>query len=316
MHFPTGFIGDPHNVPACSLTEFSLHACSPDSQVGVAEVLGTLRQAAVQPGAPCRPGGPGRLLRPGAETPLFIVLHARTGSDYGLDATSSPIYHCCRSPTIAVHSGACPRTRATTTNASRLGTTEGVECKPYPGGCFGPVKSTSPPAPYLQNPTTCGVPLTASHSIEYYSGSRQAEDDWPATTGCDQLTFNPSLTATPTTEAADSTSGLDVTLKVPQTQSPTAPSPSEIRSVDDDASRTGSRWRPTAPTARSPAPTRNSRSTHGGSGALSRVRQDRHLDASTARRCPARSRAASTSASPCPGRPTASSSPPTASPPT
>ena len=99
-----------------------------------------------------------------------------------------------------------------------------------PGRLLRPGESSSPPAPYLQNPTTCGVPLTASHSIEYYSGAVVTpRSAWPATTGCDQLTFNPSLTATPTTEAADSMSGLDVTLKVPQTQSPTTPSPSEIR---------------------------------------------------------------------------------------
>ncbi len=54
---------------------------------------------------------------------------------------------------------------------------------------------------------------------------------WPATTGCDQLTFNPSLYAQPTTKQADSPSGLDVDLSVPQLVSPTAPAPSEIRAL-------------------------------------------------------------------------------------
>ena len=40
MHFPTGFIGRPAHVPACSLTEFALHACPPESQVGVLEIQG------------------------------------------------------------------------------------------------------------------------------------------------------------------------------------------------------------------------------------------------------------------------------------
>ena len=57
------------------------------------------------------------------------------------------------------------------------------------------------------------------------------EADWPASTGCDQLSFNPSLYAQPTTDATDSASGLEVDLRVPQLQSPTAPSPSEIRAT-------------------------------------------------------------------------------------
>ncbi len=57
------------------------------------------------------------------------------------------------------------------------------------------------------------------------------EDDWPTSTGCDQLSFNPSLYAQPTTDATDSPSGLEVDLTVPQLQSPTAPSPSEIRAT-------------------------------------------------------------------------------------
>jgi hypothetical protein len=68
--------------------------------------------------------------------------------------------------------------------------------------------------------------------VDYYEGSvAHAESAWPATTGCDQLSFDPSLTASPTSEAGDTASGLDVDLKVPQPESPTVPSPSEIKSV-------------------------------------------------------------------------------------
>jgi hypothetical protein len=232
MHFPTGFIGNPHSLPACSLTEFSLHQCAPESQVGVLEAFGTLRQAIynlVPHGD--EPGLVGFYI-PAASTPLFIVLHSRTGSDYGLDATSSAVFHLLPLPGIAVHLWGVPADPSHDSNRFPLGQTEGVECKPYPGGCYGSLASRSAPAPYLQNPTTCGVPLTASHTIYYYTGAvANAEDDWPVTTGCDQLTFNPSLKATATTTAGDSASGLDLLLKVPQTQSPTAPSPSEIRSV-------------------------------------------------------------------------------------
>jgi hypothetical protein len=90
---------------------------------------------------------------------------------------------------------------------------------------------TIPPAPFTQNPTTCGVPLTARTDLEYYGGTVvHAEAPYPATTGCQQLSFNPSLGLKPTTTQADSPAGIDVDLKVPQTQSPFTPSPSELRS--------------------------------------------------------------------------------------
>lgn len=54
---------------------------------------------------------------------------------------------------------------------------------------------------------------------------------YPATTGCDQLSFNPSLSAQPTTTSTDTPSGLEVNLSVPQEESPETPSPSEIRST-------------------------------------------------------------------------------------
>ena len=43
--------------------------------------------------------------------------------------------------------------------------------------------ATVPPAPFLQNPTTCGVPLTVTGEIEYYGGDVGKEDvPWPETT--------------------------------------------------------------------------------------------------------------------------------------
>jgi len=180
---------------------------------------------------PDEPGLVGFYVR-AAQTVIFTSLHARTGSDYGLDSTTSAIYHFFPVNNTNIRIWGVPADPVHDASRFPAGKPEGVECKPYPEGCYGPVKSTATIAPYLQNPTTCGVPLTASHTVEYYTGNVvTAESAWPATTGCDELTFNPSLTVAPTTSAADSVSGLDVTLKVPQTQSPTAPSPSEIRST-------------------------------------------------------------------------------------
>ena len=92
--------------------------------------------------------------------------------------------------------------------------------------------SSSPRIPFLNNPTVCGGSLTTNLEIlAYDEGTSFAESPYPATTGCDQLSFNPSLSAQPTTTASDTPSGLEVDLSVPQQQSPEVPSPSQIRAT-------------------------------------------------------------------------------------
>src|SRR5262249_40138678 len=91
MHLPTRFIGDPHNAPACRLTEFALHQCPPESQVGVVEIQNAVREAMFNLVPHADEAGLTGFYVLGANTALFVILHARTGSDYGLDATTSPI---------------------------------------------------------------------------------------------------------------------------------------------------------------------------------------------------------------------------------
>ena len=41
VHFPAGFIGNPHATPQCSVAEFSANECPIDSQVGIVNVFAT-----------------------------------------------------------------------------------------------------------------------------------------------------------------------------------------------------------------------------------------------------------------------------------
>ncbi len=56
-----------------------------------------------------------------------------------------------------------------------------------------------------------------SNSWEEPENWPEAETEIPAVTGCERLPFFPSLEVTPTTRAAESSSGLNVSLVVPQT---------------------------------------------------------------------------------------------------
>src|SRR6185312_10705616 len=101
----------------------------------------------------------------------------------------------------------------------------------------GPEISNLPEKPAFSNPTTCvRDPLTKQPYSElitqaYDHVEYTEQDPWPVATGCDQLNFNPSQAAKPSTEAADSASGLDTLLHVPQNESPATPADSEIKAT-------------------------------------------------------------------------------------
>jgi hypothetical protein len=240
-HLPTGVIGNPHAVPACPLLLFALNECPSDSQIGLAKTAPVFQEIMapiynLEP-KPDQAGLIGFKIHE-AGTTQYVELSGRTNSDYGLDSISTTIFHSSPIDRVNVDLWGVPADpshdpfRFITTHPPSL-----KDC-PVPGGfseCSAEVLGTSssqPPEPYLQNPTTCGVPLSSSIEIEFYTGVvKTAEAPWPATTGCDQLAFNPSLTAKPTTTEADTPTGLDVDLEVPQVLNPYSPSPSQIRGV-------------------------------------------------------------------------------------
>ena len=238
VEFPAGFIGNPHAVAECSAQQFLVDRCPVDSQVGLAkpDVLLADGCCAIPGWAPVynlvpEPGQAGLLGFKGYyfNFPIFTVLSARTGgegphgSDYGLNAEVRGItrlFGLVRFKQIIWGVPASP-----VHDEWRFQKGGG-----FPSGT--PTASNLSERPYLSMPTSCLGPLKSTLvSIAYDHGVHEREADWPETTGCDQLGFNPSLAANPSTVQADTPSGLDVKLKVPQKESPVTPSDSEIRAV-------------------------------------------------------------------------------------
>jgi hypothetical protein len=230
--FPPGVIGDPHALPVCTLLALSEHNCPVESQVGIASaILGQEPLYNMEP-HPDEPGLVG-FAAPLINAPVFIALSARTDSDYGLTATSGGIFHLLPLAAFGLHLWGVPGDPKHDINrwpAPQGGF--GLCGEPYPVQCNPAQSFNAPVRPYFENPTACGEPLSLRLDALFYDNTlAHAEGVWPSTTGCDQLTFNPNLTAKPTTTQADSASGLDVHLSVPQTQSPSTPSPSEIKAA-------------------------------------------------------------------------------------
>ncbi len=202
------------------------------------------------------------------DAPIFIDVSARTNSDYGVDATVSNIDHTAplhSSQTVIWGVPAAPvhnylRFRfeevhpAELVLGSQLCSPNGTEATGNPadayqwclnGTILGPVgnanssaypegvPSNSPETPFFQNPTTCGLTSleTSLNILSYDGGESEAGSTWPATTECSQLTFNPSQAIEPTTTAADSPSGAEFRLTIPQFESPSVPSPSELKAA-------------------------------------------------------------------------------------
>jgi hypothetical protein len=157
------------------------------------------------------------------ELPIYTVLSARTGGDYGLDADTDGIEHIYSILNVAYELWGVPADPIHDPQRDGVPNEEGIVDVP----------SDLPPIPFLQNPTNCtAAPQSATATLRSYEGTEHVVTaPWPRTTGCDQLGFNPSLSAQPTTTSTDSPSGLEVDLSVPQELSPTTPSPSEIRDL-------------------------------------------------------------------------------------
>ena len=230
IDLPTGFIGNPHATPQCVAADFVRDVCPADAQVGVISVsvkaFGFYLTLPNEPvynmvPTPSQAGLIAFKLLPGFfGIPFYTVFEARTGSDYGLSADTE-LTHFAEPQSFNLTLWGVPADPSH--DALRVFSNENPTT---------PTPSNSPLTPFLQNPTTCSGTLSTTVTVEGYDNSvNRASSPWPTAVGCDQLNFDPSLSGRPTTTEADSASGVDIDLTVPQLLSAKFPSPSELRAV-------------------------------------------------------------------------------------
>ncbi|MDX6635470.1 MAG: hypothetical protein QOF06_1673 [Solirubrobacterales bacterium] len=249
---PPGFVGGAAALGQCSLPDLANGAatsvkslCPVTSQIGTTLIRldqstqlssfvipagSTIGPLPVFNMAP-PPDAPARLGFNVAGSIVVIDVTVRSDGDYGLTATASSISEGIAVlgtdltiwgvPADPVHTPErhCP---------DQFETSAG-----FPG-----CPSTAPQTSFWRNPTTCEAEdtgLAATLAIDSWvhpgdfvsrtihshlpNGYPYPESEWGApqgSTGCPKVLFEPTLQATPTTEAADSPSGLDVHIRVPQ----------------------------------------------------------------------------------------------------
>jgi len=238
---PAGMTPNVFATPQCSAADFGQFRCPIDSQIGYVVV-------AIGPDGPdsnslAAPKGVYNLVpHPGqagligfiepllSSTPIFTEVEARTEGDYGLQFSTTDITQVFRGVSVVDETfwGVPADPVHDPLRFQPVGCTV-YEVNGAPE-CKGGAKSNAPLKPFINAPTICGVPLSTGVLVESYDhGITSAEGSFAPTTGCDQLSFNPSLFAGPTTTRTDTASGLDIVLKVPASESPVAPGPSAIK---------------------------------------------------------------------------------------
>jgi uncharacterized repeat protein (TIGR01451 family) len=268
VDLPVGFAGNPAAFPTCAAaqlaeTEGFVSHCPLDSQVGTITVMvggpgcGGCSLPVVGPVFNMQPLG-GEVARLGFDTAVVssnVVITVRQpgspGGGYGLQATSPNLV----SGSLQVLSGAL--TVWGVPGDPNHDLMRGVACEA--GRCYhaGPdfareegvgsgTASSEPPKPFLSNPTRCTpMPLTSTISVDTWQHrllptelAERAANEPSATasigpmTGCERLEFNPSLSAQPTSTQAETPTGLDVGLALPQTyENPTALATSHLKNT-------------------------------------------------------------------------------------
>ena len=89
----------------------------------------------------------------------------------------------------------------------------------HPGGPGGPQEAGIPVEPYLSNPTSCGAftaSLEADSWEEPFAFSGAVDGEVGPIAGCERVPFEPSIEVNPSTRSAESPTGLEVSLVVPQ----------------------------------------------------------------------------------------------------
>jgi hypothetical protein len=229
FELPAGLLADPYAVEACSASEFAAgpRSCPPESQVGVF-TLETLQES-----SPVTNLAPLYNLKPPLgttallgfyinTTPVTIAARLRSGGDYGLTMTSANIQESMLVAGGAVEFWGVP---ASPSHDALRGS-----CLPEtgsPSGQLCPSADAADPKAFFTLPTSCTGPIRTGLTVLGWQGGIDSasflshDNTLPTPTpigndGCNALDFKPTLKARPTTNVADSPTGFEVDLHIPQ----------------------------------------------------------------------------------------------------
>jgi hypothetical protein len=232
VNLPEGIFGNPNATIQCSSEEFAFERCPAGSQVGYVtvyansegdpkKILGTApifnRNAVADETALFG------FIVPALNFPVSIPVAVRTGGDFGLRLTVAELTQVTPLAAADLTYWGFPADPVNDAKRFPKGATGD------PAGCVGFVNTSclqgSTAAaitvrPLINNPSLCkSADDTVSLTVQTYQdpdNPTEATTNYPASTGCEAMTFKPVLFGTPTTLEADSAAGLDLQLAASQ----------------------------------------------------------------------------------------------------
>jgi hypothetical protein len=230
VNLPRGVIGNPTAVPRCTAEQLDQSLCPSDSQVGIdTATLGgpepTGYEFLFEPALAVfnmvpPPGVPAQLGFQLAGIGTRINTEVRTGSDYGLAEVIDNIPQRNLSANMITVWGVPADPSHNYTRHYR----EGEE-----GTSGSGARNGGENVPFLTLPTACEGPEPFTASTEEWASegitappsefsfvSHDSESQPEGLTGCEDLSFTPTMSVAPDTSQAETPAGLTVELKVPQ----------------------------------------------------------------------------------------------------
>jgi hypothetical protein len=223
VKLPPGVIGNPQGIASCRPAELGdrteKSVCPVTSQVGVSEITlgGDTASTFIEPVYNMEPPGGDVVARFGLFAgPYPAVINVRVNpSDYSLTAAieGAPA----AAALIAASTTFWGVPGAPSHDALRL-TPQEARNGEFPAGGVAGEKGEKP---FLTNPTDCmlerQVSVTAT-SYELPQSPKSLAGAFPRITGCDLLSFDPTLSVAPTTTEAAAPTGVDVKVVIPQSE--------------------------------------------------------------------------------------------------
>ena len=238
---PPGLIGNPTATPRCTAKQFSetppllvggqsvlVSGCPDSSAVGTIAVrqieggpAGAISAALYNLAPP--PGMPARFGFQLAGAPIYIDTEVRSGSDYGVTARVKNLSQTKRATAATVTLWGVPGDPAHNRQRGLCAET---------GGALVSCPAEGDPLPFLRLPTSCASSLESRMGLATWllpNLLHEADRSDPAPVGCNQPEFAPTIEARPTTNVADSPTGLHVDLHIPQNEDPEGLSEADLR---------------------------------------------------------------------------------------
>jgi hypothetical protein len=230
LDLPPGFIGNPQAVPPCTRAA----GCSAQNQVGVvtaditfglSSLMGLEEDFYTAPVYNLVPpkgvaAAFGFTLPAAKQIDITIMARLRTGGDYGVTTVVSDVSQAeeLLSTSLTLwgvpgdpsHDGQRGQACSFFPHEGTGGQCPGHGGQPFTGGVM----------PFLTNPTHCGSPLPTTLTVDSWQNQGAFASPLPAIspapTECGLVPFAPDVTIQPTSVAADTPTGLDFDLSVPQ----------------------------------------------------------------------------------------------------